>query len=605
MNKKTQRTIFLPALAGLLLVCFALSKFVFMIYNRDVESISFWNMLGVWLRGLPLDLRTTALALVIPALVSLQKHISWRKLLVPYYVILAIIIGCVTGADVVMYEFWKFKLNAAVISYAMSPEGATSSVSPVFLLTRVGCTLLYTIFLFIAFVRLTPKAKTLQTNNQSRLQLKSFKPIINLRPVVQQLAVFVVALLPINIGTCYRQGSSLMRNHSATNPAFAFITSFWASSTYNYMDPTEAQKVYKQLYTQNDGNDITDTLLVNNRPNILVVQLESFSGKFVKELGGLPDVTPQLSRLIPQGIWFSNYYSNSFRTDRGSVSLLTGRISHPTVSLMRETKYRKILASLPKTLKDNGYEADYLYAGPTTNMGKGQFVHDMQFDTLYEKSYFTAEELETAWGAHDGTAAYKMVEWLQNKNPEKPWFFMFQTLSSHEPWIVPYHRLKDEKLNAFAYTDDVVGQLVDTLRNSPLWDNLLMIILPDHGFLYEQTFEDPEFFHSPMLWLGGAVAKPRTVDVLMNQSDIAATLLAQMGIDHSQFKWSRNVFSKNYANPVVYCNFPAGIMLKDSTGVSIYDLTARKPITQHPNPSDKRIQQAKALLQHSYAELKQ
>ena len=600
---KFSRKTFLASLFFLLLVCFGLSKVVFMLYNSDVESIGFFGMVGVWLRGLPLDIRTACLLMLVPALVTLQTRISWRPLLIPYYIIVALCVALFTGDDIVMYEFWRFNVNAVVLSYAMSPEGATSSVSTWFLISRVGSTLLYAAFLLTAFILLAPKEKKIKPKSYSRLKLKNLKPIINWRPYTWHIFFVVVALLPIDISLCYRQHSSLMRNHAATNPVFGFVTSFWESSTFDVMPSEEANQVFRELYADNDGDDIKDTLLQNQRPNILIIQLESFSGKFVKELGGEPDVTPQLSRLIPQGVWFTNYYSNSFRTDRGTVSLQTGHVAHPTVSLMREKKYHSMLTSLPKALKDAGYDTHYMYAGPMTNMGSKDFVHQLPVDTIYDKDYFTPEELETAWGAHDGTAAYKLVSLLQNKSADRPWYLTFQTISSHEPWIVPYHRLADEKLNAFAYTDDVIGQLITTLQNSPIWDNLLVIIIPDHGCLWHQTYEDPEFFHSPMLWLGGAVKAPGQVDVLMSQSDIAATLLAQLGLPHNQFTWSRNVLSRHYTHPAVYCNYPAGIMLRDTTGTTIFDLAAQKPITQKPEPSDERIRRARALLQVSYEEL--
>mgnify|MGYP002520399672 FL=1 len=175
----------------------------------------------------------------------------------------------------------------------------------------------------------------------------------------------------------------------------------------------------------------------------------------------------------------------------------------------------------------------------------------------------------------------------------------YQTISSHEPWDVPYHRLSDKVQNAFAYTDHCVGQLIDSLRTLPAWDNLLVIIIPDHGFLYQQNFQDPEFFHSPMLWLGGAVRKPQRMQVLMNQSDLAATLLSQMQVPHTQYPWSRNVLSRHYTYPFVYCNFPAGVLFKDSTGVSIYDLTASRTIMERPSDNGQRTIKARAILQRS------
>ncbi len=581
-----KRNYFLPTLFIIHLLIFALGRIIFATYNSDIEQLSALQLFLCWLRGLPLDIRTTALLLVVPALFSLQKRISLRALLIPYYIVSAFFVIVVIGADTIMYEFWKFKLSAVVISYAMSPEGATSSVEPIFLITRVGSVLLGWATAAALFIAFTPK----QSKGGWRW------------PV----AVLVLALLPIHISSAYSKHQSLFRNHLSTNSTFAFCSSFFAEHTFRKQEESNAHNTFKELYTDNTGSDITDTLLTVQRPNILLIQLESYAGKFVKELGGMDDVSPQMSQLIPQGVFFTQYYSNSFRTDRGTVSLQSGMTAHPTVSLMRSSEYHPSLASLPQALKQGGYHTAYLYGGPMTNMGKRQYLSNMQIDTLYDHTAFAPEELNSSWGAHDGTAAHRLLQLIEErKNDKQPWFFTFQTLSSHEPWIVPYQRLNDAKLNAFAYADDVTGQLVATLKNNTaLWDNLLVIIIPDHGFLYEQTFEDPEFFHSPMLWLGGAVKQPKQIDVLMNQSDIYATLLAQLGMykpGESNSPWSRNVLSRQYTHPAVYCNFPAGIMLKDNTGVSILDITAWKPIAEQPAHSAQRLQQAKDLLYESYS----
>ena len=80
---KYSRKIFLASLFFFLLICFGLSKIVFMLYNGEVEAIDAYGMLGVWFRGLPLDIRTACFLMLVPALVSLQTRISWRRLLIP------------------------------------------------------------------------------------------------------------------------------------------------------------------------------------------------------------------------------------------------------------------------------------------------------------------------------------------------------------------------------------------------------------------------------------------------------------------------------------------------------------------------------------------
>ncbi len=569
-----------------LLAAFLVGKLSFTLYNRNVEALSFMQFLTTWARGLLLDAHTAAILLLIPALCTLQQRVSLRWLLVPYFILVAIVIASVTAADIVMYEFWEFKLSSVILSYAASPEGMTSSVPTSFITTRFTATIVYILSIALSLAFVTPKRTA-----------KSW---------LMPLVILVLALLPVGVSTCYSSSQSLFRNHAATNSIYAFVSSFWQDRRYDdFFAPEQCQGMTASLYPA-DTEDITDTLLNMHRPNILVVQMESFGAKFVSELGGVPDVAVNLSRLIPDAVFFNEYYSNSFRTDRGTVSLQSGTISHPTVSLMKEKRHHPSLQSLPRRLAENGYETCYFYAGWMTNMGKRDYLNDMGFGTLYDMSVFADESPDSPWGMHDGKASMKLLQILEQQDTLRPWYCTLQLLSSHEPWEVPYHRLADERLNAFAYTDQCVGDLVDSLRASPLWERLLLIVIPDHGYLYEQTYEDPEFFRAPMLWLGGALRQPLLVSTLMNQSDIAATLLSQLGIPHTDFPWSRNVFSRNYTHPFVYCNSPSVIMLRDSTGFSIFDLSASRPIKEQPETgNEERTNSAKAILQRSYELLRE
>ncbi|MCF0187702.1 MAG: hypothetical protein HUJ98_14590 [Bacteroidaceae bacterium] len=148
-----------------------------------------------------------------------------------------------------------------------------------------------------------------------------------------------------------------------------------------------------------------------------------------------------------------------------------------------------------------------------------------------------------------------------------------------------------------------MGDFIEKLKRLPIWEDLLVVIMPDHSVIQRTTFENPEFFHIPVLWVGGAVREPRRIHTLMNQSDVAVTLLSQMNVPHPDYPWSRNVLSKNYTYPFAYSTFSSGILFADSTGVSIYDLNSNQEIVSQPSPSLDRIQKAKAILQASYDDL--
>ncbi len=589
---------FLETLLCLLIFIFFLGRIVFITYNRHIEDFSLWDVMEVCRTGLLAhDFSVSVMLLAFPWLTTLAAthfpRLPLRAILTPYYIIMGLLVGAVVIVDTIMYEFWQFKLNAVVLSYASHPEGATSSVSLWFIASRVLAVLFTALCVIVPCIRLTPKY---------------IKPDYTLRYIRMSSIIWgfliVASLFFTRLGDAYQTGRSLFLNHAAVNPVYAFCSSFYADKPFgerhNYLDEAERAKTFEGLYPK-EMNDITDTLLNTKRPNVLVILMESFGGTFVKELGGEAQVAPQLSRLIPQGIFWENYYSNSFRTDRGTASLMNGSVSYPEVSLMTETAMHKQLPNLAKTFNNNGYSSSYLYAGPMTNMGKRTYLENSEVQNLLDYEIFTPEELTSTWGADDEISAMKVKSLIAEKDStDKPFFMVYQTISSHEPWVVPYNRLEDEVLNAFAYTDECIGQLVDSLKALPVWDNLLVIILPDHGHLYHQSFEDPLFFHSPMLWIGGAVRQPKRIDTFMNQSDIAATLFSQLGIPHDDYPWSRNVLSKKYTYPFAYCNYPGGILWADSTGTSIYDISADHPIVEGNEYNDVRVHKAKAVLQTSH-----
>lgn len=601
------RILYLLRLWLSLLLLFALGKMVFLMYNADVSPFGCADAWQVWWHGLTMDISTAGYVTALPLLLALVS-LWWRNLplrwvLWPYLTVVAVLLAVIIGGDAVLYEFWKFKLNAAIFGYMQNPEGATSSVSPLFIITRVGGILLLAVLAGWLLLRRTPvhfPAVHRRLVHTVLLVLCGGALFVGIRGGVQQGVM--------NVGVAY-YSPSLFLNHAAVNPAFSLLSSLSKTKDFggqfNWQDDKSLARSFEGLYP-GETEDIQDTLLRVKRPNVLVVLMESFGSKFVHELGGLPDVAPGMSRLIPQSIFWTRFYSNSFRTDRGTVSAFSGWVSYPTVSLMRLPEKLNHLPSLARSLQREGYHTGYLYGGDITIMNKKGYLVATGYRQLTSAADFPKRETsESKWGANDSVTARRTYEMIAGGQMPEPWHMTFQTLSSHEPFEVPYHRLSDKKLNAFAFTDHCVTTLIDSLRNTPQWDNLLVILIPDHGFLYDLTYESPEFFHAPMLWLGGAIREPRRMEVLMNQSDLAATLLSQMGISHTDFPWSRNVLSRNYRYPFAYSSFPSGILFADSTGVSVFDITSRKPITEQPAPSPDRIHKAKTILQMSYDRLEQ
>lgn len=596
---------FLYRLFYLLLATFLIGRVIFMLYNIAFCDYTFWQVVQCCWYGFWQDIVVTSLSLAVPGLLMLLGVRRLRRWLTPYYFLMSFVLVVLITADTVMYEYWHFNLNAVILSYAAYPEGATSSVPLYYLVSRIGCGILGSIALALLCIRLTPK-----TSQQPRRSLR--------QPGSLPFCVFFCFCLiasQVEVGTAY-WSPRLFLNHSAVNPVYGFFSSFHTRpyhERYVSMDDAACAARFRGLYDV--GGETTDSLLRTRRPDILIVLMESFGSPFVESLGGAP-VDANLERLIPEGVYWEQYYSNSFRTDRAIVSTFSGWISYPDVGLMTHPEVHDSLPSLARTLASAGYSTEYLYHGPMTNMGFGAFLSDIGFQHLYDHTAFPDVPFDSPWGVHDREAAEEVATLLAKPAPQ-PRFMVWQTISSHEPWEVPWQQFDDPVENAFSYTDAALGDLVDSLKQTPIWDNLLLIVIPDHGHHHHQSYEDEAYFHAPMLWIGGAVRQPRRMPVLMNQSDLAATLLGQLGIAHADFPWSRNVLASGYRYPFVYCAFPSGFLFRDATGSTIYDTSADRLIFQqdarssaHYGPDAPssilgrlRLEHGKTILQTSYDRL--
>jgi phosphoglycerol transferase MdoB-like AlkP superfamily enzyme len=260
-------------------------------------------------------------------------------------------------------------------------------------------------------------------------------------------------------------------------------------------------------------------------------------------------------------------------------------------------KSRK-LPSLARSLSSEGYSCSFLYGGDINFTNMRSYVMGSGYGQLTWKADYSLKEQSSAkWGVEDGITARSVLEQVA-RQPSSPWMLTWLTLSSHEPWDVPVKHLDDEVENAFYYLDSCIERLITQLRQSPAWNDLLVIILPDHGYRYKGVNETTRLFnHIPMIWVGGAVREPRRIDHICNQSDLAATLLGQMGIQHDEYTFSRDVLSDTYQRRTAFHTYVNGMTVFDSTGFMSYDLGAEQMVAAEGNDSTRLLRLGRALLQ--------
>ena len=225
------------------------------------------------------------------------------------------------------------------------------------------------------------------------------------------------------------------------------------------------------------------------------------------------------------------------------------------------------------------------------------------FDRIISDKDFPLADRTGKWGAQDHLVFNRLLSDLKADTTGKPLLRIIQTSSSHEPFEVPFNRFTDIRKNAFAYTDDCLGKFVESLRQMPLWNNTVVIFVPDHQGAYPQHIDNPLDRHRiPLVMAGGAIAKPMTIDVCASQIDIAATLLYQLGIDHKEF-----IFSKNILNPKSphfgYFTEPSLFGMVTDKNQLVFNLDANAVMIDEGSAKGTNLNPGKAFLQKLYDDL--
>ena len=558
----------------LFVLVFVLQKPAFVLYYdifpQEGGAAAFFNII---LHGLKLDASLAGYLTALPALmliVSVFMNGKWLATAAKiYFGIVAVLLSAIFTVDMGLYEYWGFRLDATPLFYFFSsPKDALASVSVWTVIGGVLVFLVYATLLYLLFVY------CLLRQPLKPVRRKAF-------PAAVLVLLTGLLFIPIrggftvstmNVGKVYFS-SDMRLNHAATNPAFSLMESLAKqkdfSKQYRFMPEAAADSLFVEMIYVAEA-DSFDSLLTTARPDILMIIMESFSSHLMTELGGEPDIAPNLDSISREGVLFTNFYANSFRTDRGLVAVLSGYPAQPTTSIMKYPRKTQSLPAIASALAENGYTPQYYYGGDADFTNMRSYLMASGFERIVSDVDFPVSKRLSKWGAHDDEV---------------------------------FKRLANDRLNAFAFTDSIIGDFIRRFKELPQWQNTLVVLVPDHLGAYPENIDNltPERYRIPLILTGGAVKSPRRIDAYGSQQDIAATLLAQLGVEHSDFVFSKDVLDTK-APHFAFFTVPDPMGIADRCGTVIYDNVSGKVAFAEGDTAGIR-RRAEAYLQKLYDDL--
>ncbi|NMC38157.1 MAG: sulfatase-like hydrolase/transferase [Bacteroidales bacterium] len=590
-----------------LLFFFFARSFFLVTHLREAAVPGFNTIAGTFTHGIKLDISATGYIMILP-LLALLFYIwtegKWYKIFLKWYSLLILLVASmIIVADSVLYTYWGYRMDYTPFMYLATPKEAAASVSTISIVVMVSVILLITTISGLIFNRIF----RFFFNHPVRHDLKI--PATLLFMILCGSLIIPIrgglGVAPVYAGSVYFS-ENMFANHASVNVVWnvgsSFINRKPAKNPYLFTDMAAAQSLTDSLTTD---TGVTEKVLNNPRPNILIIILESFGNTLVGPLGGDPLTTPNLNKMIDDGLVFSNFYASGNRTDKALPAILNGYPAQPSASIIKEAKKTQSLESLVKIFNGLNYHSSFWYGGDINFADFRSFVISSGFRDIITMENFNRSDFNSKWGVHDHVFFQALRDSM--KVVEEPFFRVVLTLSSHEPFEVPMKPVFEGNdnltkfRNSVYYTDKTLGEFIGWARTTDWWQNTLVVLVADHcrrNSLDELVYS-PAIYKIPMLWIGGALnVSGKRMEKFGSQVDIPVTLLRQLDAGNN-FRFGKDLLSSGSSSFAFY-TFKEGFAFITDTSVYIYDHQLGKPVVEEGRDPCFAGRSGKAYLQVLY-----
>jgi len=531
-----------------------LSKIVFLVSNLQLTAdLSFPEIAGIFYYGIKMDISMVSYLMIIPGIILCFSFILSSKIITSifriYTYFLLLFITIINTVDLGLYPHWGTRIGFSVVDYLGDLQGLFSSVN-----WKDGlAVLLILAFYGILFVFLF-----------NRFLKKSIQLAAKQKWYFSSVFILLTALLfipirgglgtsPINLSTV-----SFSTKFYVNQSTYNFLWNFFdtAQRRKNEINPcsyTEIEVAYNTFKRFENQRAFIDTTLIemneSEKPNVILIILESFSNKVISSFGGEKSICPNLDSICEDAVIFPSFYASGNRSDRGMAAILGSYPSLLTHSIINEPQKSVKLKMISDYFNQNDYWTSFYYGGDIDFYNLKSFVLQGAYDEITGQDDFPKEIRNmSSWGAPDGYLFNKVLRELEKP---RPFFTVVYALSSHTPYDVPVQmfpaKTHEEKyLNSVAYTDSCLGDFINSLKKTKIWENTLVIITSDHGHLFPGPTDiiEPATYRIPLIWTGGIVKNPGVINKICGQPDLAPTLAKQLGWKSDSAMFGHDIFSK-------------------------------------------------------------
>ncbi|HRS54420.1 MAG TPA: sulfatase-like hydrolase/transferase, partial [Bacteroidales bacterium] len=414
------------------IILFYIQQISFLLITPNNININLNQILKTLWYGIYLNISTASYLTILPLLFIILAYskikpnffLSIANSIIYFEIIICIIVGII---DIGIFYAWNTKFNSKALSYIFYPSelfrGINSAPLTILLFSFI-IILTLTIIIFNKYLKLKTYDTTIKYHKLFiTTSIILFLLIIGMRGGIQAR--------PINKGWAYHSINQKL-NYSAINSMwnFAEVLVNYENKTnqYIFFEDNIARQIVKDLHNYPKDNVY---ILQSLKPNIVLIIMESVSAENLISLGGNENIMPGLDSISKQGILFTDFYANGFRTEQGLIALLSGFPAQPAnFTVIRDFNRFEKLPNLARILLNNGYNNNYYYSGNLNYANTKSYLYIGGFNKIIGEEQQWKKK--TQWGAYDE----ELFDFhIKNAcNDAQPFFSIIMTSTNHEPF---------------------------------------------------------------------------------------------------------------------------------------------------------------------------
>lgn len=382
------------------------------------------------------------------------------------------------------------------------------------------------------------------------------------RPTLVLAALLVVAHFSID-ATTGRFGHNRVADELAANGVYAFFSAAMTSALdyrayYLTIDAAEAAERVRHFVSQPNAqflegaaNPIARHIQYAGAPrplHVVVLLQESLGAEFVGAYGDRRGLTPNLDRLAPASLVFTNAYATGTRTVRGMEAVTASFPPVPAESIVKRI-HNEGMFNWSEVMRREGYSPTFVYGGYGTFDNMNYFFGHNGYRVI-DRTDMDTPKFSNIWGVSDEDLFRNALQAFDQQVARgERVFSVVMSTSNHKPFTFPagvpgVAESGGGREAGVRYADYAIGRFIDALAQRPYGRDTLVVIVADHGArVYGREDIPLPSYEIPLMVYSPGHVKPGRVDALTSQIDVAPTVLGLLNISYDSAFFGRDVLA--------------------------------------------------------------